>query len=132
MSGSKKSIQILLGLLSMVTAFHLCILVKLVPYSIAWGGRLKSDQEMYVFEIISIMINLFLITILLMKGGYLKVQLKEKIINIVLWIFLLIFLLNTLGNALANTNFEKMFSVVTLVLALLLWNILKRKVAAES
>jgi hypothetical protein len=132
MPGSKKSIQILLGLLSLVTAFHLCILVKLVPYSIAWGGGLKSDQEMYVFEIVSIVINLFLMAVLLMKGGYLKVGWKEKIINIILWIFLFIFLLNTVGNALANTNFEKMFSLLTLILAILLWNILKRKPTTEN
>lgn len=122
----------MVGLLSLVTAFHLCILVKLIPYSIAWGGRLKSDREMYVFEMVSIVMNLFLVAVLLMKGGYLKVRFKEKIINIVLWIFLFIFLLNTVGNILAITNFEKMFSFLTLTFAILLWNILKRKTTAKN
>lgn len=129
---AKKLIQILVGLLSLVTAFHMCILVKLIPYRIAWGGRLKSDWEMYVFEMVSIMMNLFLVAVLFMKGGYLKVRLKERIINRVLWIFLFIFLLNTVGNVLAITNFEKMFSILILTFAILLWNILKRKATAKN
>ena len=129
MLGSKKSIQITLAIISIMAAFHLCIITKLIPYNITWGGRLKNDQEMYVFEIISIMINLFLIAILLMKGKYLKVQFNEKVINIILWIFFFIFILNTIGNLLAKTTFENIFTAITLILAILLWNILNKKPA---
>ena len=120
-------IRLTVFLLSIVTVFHLCIIVKFIPYNIAWGGRLQNDIEMYTFETISIFINLFLISILLIKGNYLKFRLNEKLINIVLWIFFFIFILNTIGNILAKTNFEKAFSVLTLILAILIWNILKKK-----
>ena len=93
----------MLGLLSIVIVFHLCIVVKLIPYDITWGGRLKNDYEMYVFEAVSIIINLFLISILLMKGNYLKFHFNEKIINIILWIFFFIFIINTIGNIFAKT-----------------------------
>lgn len=82
---------------------------------------------MYRFEIISIFINLFLISILLMKGGYLKFQFNFKIINILLWIFFLIFILNTIGNILAKTTFEKLFSVLTFLSAVFIWKILMSK-----
>ena len=75
------------------------------------------------------MINLFLIAILLMKGKYLKVQFNEKVINIILWIFFFIFILNTIGNLLAKTTFENIFTAITLILAILLWNILNKKPA---
>jgi membrane protease YdiL (CAAX protease family) len=120
-------IRLMLFLLSIVTVFHLCIILKFIPYDITWGGRLKNDNEMYVFETISIFVNLFLISTLLIKGNYLKIRLNEKGINIVLWIFFFIFILNTIGNAVAVTNFEKLFSVLTLILAILIWNILKKK-----
>jgi len=120
-------IKLTIFLISLVTAFHLCLIVKLIPYDIAFGGRLKTDIEMYTFETISIFINLFLISILLIKGNYLKFQLNDKLINIVLWIFFFIFILNTIGNLLAKTSFEKAFSVLTLILAILIWNILKNK-----
>lgn len=113
-------------ILFITIAFHLCIIARIIPYNIAWGGRIKNYNQMYIFEAITIFISLFLIAILLMKGSYLKVRFNEKVINIVLWIFFFIFILNTIGNILANTNFEKLFSVVTLILAILIWNILKK------
>lgn len=120
-------IRLLLFLLSLVTAFHLCILIKLIPYDIVWGGRLKTDNQMYRFEIISVLVNLVLISILLIKGSYLKFRLNKKIMNVILWIFFFIFVLNTIGNILANTTFEKLFSVLTFILAILLWNILIKR-----
>ena len=122
----KTSIKIMLGFLLVVIVFHFCILTKLIPYDIVWGGRLQSDTEMYLFETVSIMINLFLAIILMMKGNYIKFQFREKGINIVLWIFLVIFALNTLGNILAKTAFEKSFAVLTLLFAILIFNILRK------
>ena len=120
-------IRMMLFLLSFVTAFHIGIIVKLIPYDIAWGGRLANDQEMYIFETISVFINLFLISVLLIKGNYLKVQVNGKVINAVLWIFFFLFILNTVGNILAKTTFEKLFAVLTLLSAILIWNILMKK-----
>lgn len=120
-------IRLMLLLLSLVTVFHLCIVVKLVPYKIAWGGRLKNDFEMYVFEAISIIINLFLISVLLIKGSYLKVQMNGKVINTVLWVFFFIFTLNTIGNIIAKTTFEKLFSVLTFLSVVFIWKILMKK-----
>ena len=58
------AINLMLYLLVVVILFHLCIMLKIVPYEISWGGRLKNDTEMYVFETISIIINLLLFSIL--------------------------------------------------------------------
>lgn len=124
---SKNALNIVLGILSVVTIFHFCIIFKIIPHDITWGGRLKSDEEMYVFEAISIIINLFLMSVLFMKGGYLKYKFSEKAINIILWVFVIIFLLNTVGNIFAKTTFEKIFTGITLLLALLIWMIVRRK-----
>lgn len=123
----KTAIQILLGLLSLVLIFHFCILVKWIPYDITWGGRLKNDQEMYVFESISIGVNLFLIFLLLIKGKYLKAIIPGKIVNFFLWLFFFLFCLNTIGNLWAQTNFEKFFAIITILFSVLIWIILKGK-----
>ena len=120
-------IKIMLGLLIAVIIFHLCIIIKIIPYEITWGGRLQNDSEMYIFEIISIMINLFLGFVLLMNAGYIKPYFKQSLINIILWIFFILFVLNTIGNILAKTNFEKSFAALTLVFSILIWIILKNK-----
>ena len=77
--------------------FHLGIITKLIPYEIAWGGRLKNDRDMYVFESVSIGIILILIFILLLKGKYLRLEINERMLNFILWIYFVIFVLNTLG-----------------------------------
>jgi len=123
----KSSIKILLGLLLAVMLFHVAVIVKVIPYNIAWGGRLENDSQMYVFEAVSILINLFFGVVLLMKGDYIKFQFRRKVIDIILWIFLAFFVLNTVGNLLAKTNFEKSFAVLTFVFAILIWTILKGK-----
>lgn len=122
----KTSIKIVLGLLSLVIIFHFCIIAKVIPYSIAWGGQIQNDTEMYVFESISIVVNLFLNFILLMKGNYLKFQFSEKAMNVVLWVFFVIFILNTAGNIFAKSNFEKLFAALTLLFAVLIWKILRK------
>jgi len=122
----KSAIKILLYLSAAYILFHLSIVFKVVPYEITWGGRLKTDSEMYVFESISIFIILLLIFILLIKGKYVNEFIPLKIVNIVLWIFFALFALNTVGNIFAETNFEKYFILLTLPSAILIWIILRK------
>ncbi|KAB1153754.1 hypothetical protein F6464_13895 [Flavobacterium luteum] len=121
------TIKIFLGLLFLVILFHICIIVKIIPYNIAWGGRLTNDNEMYVFETISILINVFLSWILLMKGNFVKFKFSIKTVNIILWIFLGLFVLNTFGNIFAKTNFEKFFALLTGLSAIFIWKIIEQK-----
>lgn len=120
------AIKIMLYLLVAVTLFHLCIVLKIIPYEITWGGRLKNHSEMYVFESISIIVNLFLFSILLVKGKYLREFVPMKIVNLTLWVFLVLFGLNTVGNILAKTNFERFFTLLTLASTILIWIILRK------
>lgn len=122
---SKTAIKIMLCLVAAIMLFHLSIILKIVPYEITWGGRLTTDSEMYVFEMLSILINLILGLTLLIKGSYIKQIVSLKIVTIILWIFLILFGLNTIGNVFAKTNFEKIFAVLTLSSSILLWIILK-------
>lgn len=125
---SKHAIKIILIILMAVYVFHICILLKYIPYNIAWGGRLKNDNEMYVFESLSILINLMLMLVLLMKTNKMKRLLSERNINIILWFFFALFILNTIGNLLAETNFEKGFAVLTAVMAGLIFLVFKKEI----
>ncbi|MEP3209853.1 MAG: hypothetical protein ABJN95_11720 [Maribacter sp.] len=124
---SRKAITIILGILLVTVLFHLCIIVQLIPYDITWGGRLKTDAEMYVFESLSLLLNIVLGWILLIKGRYTRAVVSIKLVNTILWGFLFLFVLNTIGNLLAETNFEKLFALLTLALAILLWIVLRKK-----
>jgi hypothetical protein len=54
-------IKLLIGITVFALVFHIFILLKFVPYDIAWRGRLTTDQKMYTIEVISIFISLFFI-----------------------------------------------------------------------
>ncbi|MBX7241397.1 MAG: hypothetical protein K1X92_06580 [Bacteroidia bacterium] len=120
---NKSYIKILVGITIFAIIFHLLILIRLIPYEITWGGRLKTVEEMYVFEGVSILINSFYVFILLQKGDFISLFLSKKTITFILWIFFAVFTLNTVGNLLARTTFEKLFAILTLVNAFLIWRI---------
>jgi hypothetical protein len=124
---STHAIKLVLGILIAVILFHVCIMLKIIPYQITWGGRLKSDAEMYVFESISILINLFLSLVLCMNGDYISYKFSDKFITVVLWFFVILFAANTLGNLFAKTNLEKTFALLTLISSFLLWQIVRSK-----
>lgn len=123
----KSYLQILLVLLAVVILFHVAIIVKIVPYHIAWGGRLTNDAAMYVFETLSISINLLLGFVLLAKAGYIRLFWPLKTIHRILYVFLVVFMLNTIGNLFAKTIFEQVLALVTFVFAFFIWKILKQK-----
>lgn len=120
------AIKILVGLLFAVILFHFCIITKIVPYDITWGGRLTNDSEMYVFETISILINTLLSWVLLMKGNFVTYKFPNQVVHVILWIFFALFILNTIGNIFAKTLFEKQFAFLTGFFSILLLIILKR------
>jgi len=124
-------INTLLLISALVTVFHLLILVRLIPYEITWGGKLKTVEEMYVFETLSILINSFFVFILLQKGEYIRYVMGRKTVNMILWIFFVLFTLNTIGNLFAETNFEKYFTLLTLLSSVLIW-LTQRTVAAPN
>ena len=119
---------ILINILIIITilgiVFHFAILFKIISYTITWGGRIKNDREMYFFECISILVNLFFIFILSQKGVLIPIYFGEKTITIILWIFFFIFSINTIGNLFAKNRFEKFFAIITLANSILLFKII--------
>ena len=117
----------MIGLLMFIILFHFCIITKIIPFNIAWGGRLKNDTQMYIFEIISITFNGLLIMVLLLKANYLKHKISEKTLDVILWFFMILFALNSIGNIVSKTYFEKFFAIFTLIFTVLIWIILKKR-----
>ena len=110
------------GLLILLTLFlvlHFIILLKLIPYNLVWGGRLKSDKEMYRFEIFSILINSLLLIVILGQANFWMINIPNKIITYALWLMTGLFLLNTLGNVTSKNKLEqRLFTPITILLAI--------------
>lgn len=120
------SINILLVLVITVLFFHGLVLTGVIPYSVTWGGRLQSHEEMVAFETVAVLINLVLLTVLLMKGEFISHGIPIKWIHAVLWVYLVMFCLNTVGNLMAETWVERIAgSSLTLLSAFLCYRIVR-------
>ncbi len=109
----------LLILLSLFLLLHFLILLKIIPYNLVWGGRLKTNKEMYRFQIFSILVNTLFLLIVLVKANYLLINIPGKIITFALWLMGGLFLLNTLGNAISKNKLERwLFTPITIFLAI--------------
>ncbi|SHK16183.1 hypothetical protein SAMN04488028_103203 [Reichenbachiella agariperforans] len=108
----------LIIILSFFLVLHVCILTKMIPYKNVWGGRLNSDKEMYQFEIVSILINLFFLFIILVQSEFLSIHFPKSMMTILLWIMTVLFLFNTYGNIISKSKIELwVFTPITIILA---------------
>jgi drug/metabolite transporter (DMT)-like permease len=123
----KLALDVLLGLLLGLLLFHISIIAKIIPYDIVWGGRLKSDSQMFTMEIVSILVTAILIFVLLIRRRYMNQVLPPKIVQISLWVFFVYFIINSIGNLLAESLLEKVFTLLTIVFSYLLWIIIRNK-----
>ena len=109
----------LMTLLFIFLVLHFIIMLKILPYQMVWGGRLKSDQEMYRFESISIIINLVLLFFIINYSNLLDIGLPTHISRFILWLMTIVFVLNTLGNAVSKNKLEQiLFTPLTILMAL--------------
>ncbi len=109
----------MLIILSLVVLFHVCVLIGIIPPGIVWGGRISTRDELVKMESISILINLVMLQIVMVRAGYFKIKINPLIIKITLWAMALLFLLNTIGNLFSENDFEKMvFTPLTFILAI--------------
>lgn len=121
-----RSIQALLIINLALIIFHTGVIMGWVPENVVWGGRDYEDHQILILQGVSMFVTLFLIFILLIEGGYFRQIISPKITRIVLWVFFVYFLLNTVGNFLSQTIFEKSMAILTLIMAYLLWRVVKK------
>lgn len=104
--------------------FHFLILFGIIPFENTWGGRLENREQMIVFESISIIVTILVMTAVGIRAGYLNWKIKPIILKVLFYILMVLFALNTVGNLFANNDFEKFFATpLTLILAVFCWRL---------
>ena len=116
----KIAVNMMLAVMSCMVVFHLLVLTGVIPYNMVWGGRLENASQMYIFEAVSLIVNLAIIVVVAVKGGYLKPFLSKRTIAYILWALVILFSLNTIGNLLSKNSLELiLFTPLTLISAVL-------------
>ena len=129
----KLAVNVMIILLALVMIYHLLILIGVIPFDVAWGGRLETKADMQVFETVSILVNVFILFVVLMKGSIIKTRIPARVINIFLWIFTAIFALNTIGNLFSLSKTETIiFTPLTLIAYLLCYRMAIEKEKSEA
>ena len=124
----KVALIIMFFILGIVIIFHFLILTEQIPYDKVWAGKLNSVQEMKSFETCSIILNVFMLTILFVKYKQLERGIKHRIVDILIWVFTAFFALNTIGNLFANSMIELILGTfLTLTSSILCFVIVKKK-----
>lgn len=112
--------HIMLVLFSCVLVFHILVLSGFIPFDIVWAGRLKSKEEMIVFETVSILLNSLMLLVIAIRGNLLWIQWNEKLVTGILWVMTLLFGVNTIGNLFAENSWETIiFTPITFILSIL-------------
>jgi len=111
--------MVLLTISSLATVFHVLVLSGLIDYRLVWGGRLKNPQEMQLFEVVSLVVNVCIMWLTAQRIRIVKAYISQRILK---WVFILLtvlFVLNTLGNLLSLNRLEAwIFTPVTCISAL--------------
>ena len=111
---------LMLVMLSCAFVFHLLVVSGAIPYGIVWGGRLESASQMYLFEAVSLAVNLAAIAAVGVKAGYIKPLIPKRAATFLLWSLAILFALNTVGNIFAKTTLEAvLFTPLTLMSSVL-------------
>jgi hypothetical protein len=98
--------------------YHALVITRVVDYANAWGGRLPSVEAMYVFESVSVVMQVVFLTIATLKHRYVGGKKTQKVLSVLLFGLSGLLLLNTVGNTFSTSTFEAvMFTPLTLVMS---------------
>lgn len=112
------------GISAVAFIYHILILTQIVDYKNAWGGQLQTLEQMYVFEAISITLQIVFIGIIYLKSTTESGKLAYKISKFLTFVIAILFLVNTVGNVFAIELFEKVvFTPLTLIASVLAFRI---------
>lgn len=122
----------LIVIFSLTIVLHILVLVSVIPFDMIWGGRIKTLEEMYVFEAVSLSLNLVFLMVILIHSRIWLIKFPQKLIQSLLWVMVVVFMLNTVGNLLSKGTTETMiFTPLTIMITMFCLIILLRKQNAD-
>jgi hypothetical protein len=116
----KLASNIIITINTIALLMHILILLTILPYDFVWGGRLKSEGDLILFESISIVVQILFISIIAVKAGYVFKGKLKRTVNVGTWVMFGLMVLNTIGNLASSSGLETtVMTPLTIVLALL-------------
>jgi hypothetical protein len=112
--------KILMVLLALLMVMHVLLLARVIPYDVVWGGNIKDEAQLYVFEIGALLLNGLFLLITAIRIGYIRAPKLNRAASIGMWITFTYFAMNIISNLTAESSWEKaIFIPVTIIITLL-------------
>lgn len=126
---NKKNILILFLITFLfVFVFHVLVLFRVIPFSIVWGGKIKTIENMQKMEAISLSVNALILVFVLSELGVIRKKCPSNLAKFIYLVLLNLFIFNTIGNLFSESNLEKIiFTPITLALSVMSFILLFRK-----
>lgn len=125
---SDKTIGVILAIFSSFgLVLGLLAVTGIISTKYVWGGKVTEHSQLIKYELVTLVINLFILWVIAMRVGFMKNRLNTKVLRAVLIVLMLIMLLNTIGNLFAQTMFEKMLAIPTLISAIGFYTLAARR-----
>lgn len=116
--------NIIITINTLALLMHFLILLNLLPHDFVWGGRLKSEADLIIFESISIVVQILFISIIAVKAEYVFKGKFKRTVNVGTWVMFGLMVLNTIGNLVSNSGLETLvMTPLTCMLALLVFRL---------
>jgi hypothetical protein len=101
---------LLIASLIFLFLFHLLVVIKILPGNIVWGGALDKNTVIK-YEIIALIITVFLLFNAIVKAGYINNKILKKITKVIIWFMVVYFAFMIVGNLVAKTLTEKVIFI---------------------
>jgi hypothetical protein len=127
--GARLAGNVLLAALGMLSAFHVLVLLEILPSTIVWAGRIGgSTADLVALETVSLIVTLLFAVIIAAKMGYIKVGRLKRVIDILVWVVFAYTLLSVVANLASPVFFENtVLAPVSLLLSLLVLRVAIQK-----
>ncbi|MDP8209521.1 MAG: hypothetical protein RAO94_14015 [Candidatus Stygibacter australis] len=120
------AMRIIVVLLLLLLAFHILVVMQIIPGDFVWGGQIEANSEQLInYEIFAAVITCLFLIISFYKIKLILENRKNSVNQVGLWLMLLFFLLGILGNLSSDITKEKLiFTPVTVLLSLFILRVI--------
>ncbi len=120
MTNSQRYGAVLSILLFSLLLFHILVISGALPYQLIWGEKIASGAQMVQMEMVSIVAVSFMLTIAMVRTGWLNWQFRPALLQAGLVLMIFYFTLTAVGNLLAGTPVLRfIFAPLYLIVAIL-------------
>ena len=109
---------------SIIVFYHICVLMQYIPYTLIYGGKIHTLEEMYLYEVFSLIVNILILSIIYLKKKFIIEKKHNTKLDLMVYGLCGVFMFVSLYNLLAFNLVEILIAVpYTCISVVMCWRI---------